>query len=172
VPKKRPFHYQNRNPPPKTHPHSNQWDQSHPGFLETDTVAHCGESFCGTFAYTIDCVDIATGWTEQRAARGKGETDVLKQIKDIETSLPFPLLGFDWDNGYEFLNYHLIRHFTHRKQIQREKLVEWEKKKHLKQESKKEYTFSELLDWYLDHPRAKRKKTYLRDIEMSVILKE
>jgi hypothetical protein len=68
------------------------------------------------FAYTIDCVDIATGWTEQRAVWGKGESDVLEQIKDIETSLPFPLLGFDCDNGSEFLNHHLFQHFTQRKQ--------------------------------------------------------
>jgi hypothetical protein len=70
----------------------------------------------GMFAFTIDCVDIATGWTEQRAVWGKGETYVLQQIKDIEASLPFPLLGFDCDNGGEFLNYHLLRHFTERKQ--------------------------------------------------------
>ena len=70
----------------------------------------------GMFAFTIDCVDIATGWTEQRAVWGKGETDVLEQIKDIEGTLPFPLLGFDCDNGGEFLNYHLLRHFTERKQ--------------------------------------------------------
>jgi hypothetical protein len=67
------------------------------------------------FAYTIDCVDIATGWTEQRAVWGKGETDVLEQIKQIEKALPFPLLGFDCDNGGEFLNYHLLRHFAQRK---------------------------------------------------------
>ena len=66
------------------------------------------------FAYTIDCVDIATGWTEQRAVWGKGETGVLTQIHDIEKNLPFPLLGFDSDNGSEFLNYHLLRHFTKR----------------------------------------------------------
>jgi hypothetical protein len=95
---------------------TNQWDQSRPGFLEADTVAHCGESLSGTFAYTIDCVDIATGWTEQRAVWGKGECDVLEQIKDIESSLPFPLLGFDCDNGSEFLNHHLFKHFTQRKQ--------------------------------------------------------
>jgi hypothetical protein len=100
---------------------TNQWDESRPGFLEADTVAHCGESVSGMFAYTIDCVDIATGWTEQRAVWGKGETGVLEQIKDIEQSLPFPLLGFDCDNGSEFLNYHLwlkshlrLRHFSHR----------------------------------------------------------
>ncbi len=95
---------------------TNQWDESHPGFLEADTVAHCGTSMAGMFAFTIDCVDIATGWTEQRAVWGKGETDVLAQIKDIEVSLPFPLLGFDSDNGGEFLNYHLLRHFTEREQ--------------------------------------------------------
>lgn len=69
----------------------------------------------GMFAFTIDCVDIATGWTEQRAVWGKGETDVVAKVKDIETSLPFPLLGFDSDNGSEFLNHHLLRHFTDRK---------------------------------------------------------
>jgi len=94
---------------------TNQWDESKPGFLEADTVAHCGESLSGMFAYTIDCVDIATGWTEQRAVWGKGETDTLEQIKQIEKTLPFPLLGFDCDNGGEFLNYHLLRHFTKRK---------------------------------------------------------
>jgi hypothetical protein len=92
-----------------------QWDESRPGFLEADTVAHCGTSMAGMFAFTIDCVDIATGWTEQRAVWGKGETAVVEQIKDIEASLPFPLQGFDSDNGSEFLNYHLLRHFAERK---------------------------------------------------------
>ena len=95
---------------------TNQWDESRPGFLEADTVAHCGEALSGTFVYTIDTVDIATGWTEQRAVWGRGETGVLEQIRDIERSLPFPLLGFDSDNGSEFLNYHLLRHFTERKE--------------------------------------------------------
>lgn len=95
---------------------TNQWDESRPGFVEADTVAHCGESTMGMYALTLDCVDIATGWTEQRAVWGKGEAGVLEQIKDIEESLPFPLLGFDSDNGSEFLNHHLLRHFTARKQ--------------------------------------------------------
>jgi hypothetical protein len=95
---------------------TNQWDESKPGFLEADTVAHCGESLSGMFVYTLDTVDIATGWTEQRAVWGKGETGILEQIKDIEKFLPFPLLGFDSDNGSEFLNYHLFRHFSQRHQ--------------------------------------------------------
>ena len=95
---------------------TNQWDELRPGFLEADTVAHCGDSTAGMYVNTIDFVDIAIGWTEQRAVWGKGETGVLEQIRNIETTLPFPILGFDCDNGGEFLNYHLQRHFTERKQ--------------------------------------------------------
>ncbi len=90
----------------------NQWDESRPGFLEADTVAHCGGTVDGTFVNTLDCVDIATGWTEQRAVWGKNHQDVISQIKDIEQSLPFPIRGFDVDNGSEFLNYHLLRYLT------------------------------------------------------------
>jgi hypothetical protein len=94
---------------------TNQWDEFRPGFLEADTVAHCGSSTEGMYANTIDCVDIATGWTEQRAVWGKNYQDVIDQIKDIEQSLPFPIRGFDADNGGEFLNHHLFRYLTERK---------------------------------------------------------
>jgi hypothetical protein len=93
---------------------TNQWNEFQPGFIEADTVAHCGESLSGDFVYTIDFVDIATGWSEQRAVFGKGEHGVLEQIKDIESSLPFPILGFDSDNGSEFLNYRLMKYFLQR----------------------------------------------------------
>jgi hypothetical protein len=94
---------------------TNQWDETQPGFVEADTVAHCGNSIAGMFAYTVNCVDIATTWTEQRAVWGKGELGVLQAIENIEHSLPFPLNGFDCDNGSEFLNWHLHRNLTQRK---------------------------------------------------------
>jgi hypothetical protein len=93
-----------------------QWDEKRPGFLEVDSVSHCGSSTEGVYVSTIDCVDIATTWTEQRAVWGKGYQPVIEQIGDIEKSLPFPLLGVDSDNGGEFLNYHLLRHLTEREQ--------------------------------------------------------
>jgi len=92
-----------------------QWDKTKPGFIEADTVAHCGNSIAGIFVYTISCVDIATGWNEQRAVWGKGESGVLDAIQKIEQSLPFEILGFDCDDGSEFLNWHLLRHFAERK---------------------------------------------------------
>ena len=72
---------------------TNQWDESRPGFVEADTVAHCGESTMGMYALTLDCVDIATGWTEQRAVWGKGEAGVLEQIKGYRREPPIP---FTW----------------------------------------------------------------------------
>ena len=93
---------------------TNQWNERRPGFLEADTVAHCGDSMAGQFVFTLDLTDLATGWTEQRAVWGKGERGVLEQIVSIEAALPFTILGFDCDNGGEFLQWHLIRYFQDR----------------------------------------------------------
>jgi hypothetical protein len=93
---------------------TNQWNEHVPGFLEADTVAHCGSSVAGMFVYTVNITDIATGWTEQRATWGKGEQGVLAAIQGIEEALPFPVRGFDCDNGSEFLNWPLLKYFTHR----------------------------------------------------------
>jgi len=87
------------------------WDSEIPGFVEADTVAHCGNSLLGEFIWSLTLTDIATTWTEMRAIWGKGSGGVLTQIKDIEKGLPFELRGFDCDNGSEFLNYHLLRYF-------------------------------------------------------------
>lgn len=94
---------------------TDQWDESRPGFLEADTVAHCGTSMEGMFVFTVNCIDMATGWCEQRAVWGKGEHGVLEALKDVEQNLPFPILGFDCDNGSEFLNWHIHKYFTDRR---------------------------------------------------------
>lgn len=93
---------------------TNQWDERRPGFLEADTVAHCGCSMAGMFIFTVNTVDLATGWTEQRAVWGKGEQGVLAALKSVEAVLPFHLRGFDCDNGGEFLNWTILKHFQHR----------------------------------------------------------
>lgn len=68
----------------------------------------------GSFIWSITYTDIITGWTAQRAVWNKGYQGVLEQTQDVERTLPFPILGFDTDNGGEFLNHHLIRYFTGR----------------------------------------------------------
>lgn len=93
---------------------TDNWDVTRPGFLEADTVAHCGNSLAGNFAWSLTMTDILTGWTENRATWNKGADGVIKQIKSIEKSLPFEMLGCDCDNGSEFLNHHLIRYMMNR----------------------------------------------------------
>ena len=88
------------------------WDITQPGFVEADTVAHCGNSLAGDFVWSLTMTDIYTGWTECRATWNKGAKGVVAQIQSIEAALPFPLRGFDCDNGSEFLNHHLLRYFT------------------------------------------------------------
>ncbi len=97
--------------PIRTH----NWDITRPGFVEADTVAHCGNSLAGDFIWSLTLTDIHTGWTECRATWNNGATGVIKQIKNIQTGLPFELKGFDCDNGSEFLNHHLLRYFTEHK---------------------------------------------------------
>lgn len=88
------------------------WDVSQPGFMEADTVAHCGDSLAGNFVWSLTLTDILTGWTECRATWNKGAQGVITQIQAIEAALPFPMRGFDCDNGSEFLNHHLLRYFS------------------------------------------------------------
>ena len=63
--------------------------------------------------------DIHTTWTVNRAVWNKDATGVVEKVKDVEEALPFPILGFDCDNGSEFLNWHFERYFRHRPKEQK-----------------------------------------------------
>lgn len=91
---------------------TDHWDVKQPGFMEADTVAHCGNSISGSYVWSVTLTDICSCWTEIRAVWNKGSAGVVDQIRDIEINLPFKILGFDCDNGSEFLNWHLVRHFN------------------------------------------------------------
>jgi hypothetical protein len=90
------------------------WDLSTPGYLEADSVAHCGGSLAGDFIWSLTYTDIFSGWTEGRAVWNKGAAGVLAATREMEGTLPFALLGFDCDNGSEFLNHHLWGYLTKR----------------------------------------------------------
>lgn len=87
-----------------------EWDDTKPGFMEMDLVAHCGDNAAGQFIYTLTAVDVATGWTECLAIPNKTQFAVSTAIKAMRLRLPFPLLGIDCDNGSEFINDLLYRY--------------------------------------------------------------
>jgi len=91
------------------------WDLLRPGYLEADSVAHCGGSLAGDFIWSVTYTDILSGWTEGGAVWNKGATGVLAATREVEQRLPFELLGFDSDNGGEFLNHHLWAYMRERK---------------------------------------------------------
>ena len=84
------------------------FEEDKAGWLEVDTVALCGGSVAGEFVWMVDAVDYATTWVEVRPIWGRGQHGTLRALQDIETDLPFPLLGLDSDNGGEFLNHHVL----------------------------------------------------------------
>jgi hypothetical protein len=81
-----------------------EWNEKCPGYVEMDTVAHCGESTRGQYVVTLDVTDIETGWSEQRAAINKASKHVYAEFKEIRARLPFKLYGIDCDSGAEFIN--------------------------------------------------------------------
>ena len=85
------------------------WDSPAPGFGEVDTVAHCGASLLGDYAYTVQYTDVATIWTCLSGQWNKGEEATKRSIERIKRRLPFPLQGIDPDSGSEFINWHLKR---------------------------------------------------------------
>ena len=85
------------------------WDERRPGFVEMDTVAHCGDSTRGQYVVTLDVTDIETTWSEQRAALNKAQAHVFPEVKEIRRRLPFDLLGIDSDGGGEFINDEMYR---------------------------------------------------------------
>ena len=84
-----------------------EWTEEGPGWLEADTVALCGGSLDDRHLWMLDAVDIQTHWIELRALANRGQHSTLEQLRDLEESLPFALLGLDSDNGGEFINHHV-----------------------------------------------------------------
>ncbi|MGD0904455.1 MAG: hypothetical protein ABR924_16070, partial [Terracidiphilus sp.] len=81
------------------------WNEKRAGFLEADSVAHCGSSLAGNFIWSLTFTDLASAWTSGRVVWNKGAAGVLEQTRQVEEQLPFALLGLDFDNGTEWLNW-------------------------------------------------------------------
>ncbi|HEX6478165.1 MAG TPA: transposase family protein [Ktedonobacteraceae bacterium] len=81
-----------------------EWNETRPGFLEADLVAHCGTDIEGGYLYTLTLTDVATGWTECLPLLYRSQETVLAALQQARTLFPFPMLGIDTDNGGEFIN--------------------------------------------------------------------
>lgn len=88
------------------------WETSEPGFLEGDTVAHCGGSLSGEFIWSLTATDICTTWTEVRATWHKTAASIVQRIAEIQAAIPFPMQAWNSDCGGEFINHALVKYFS------------------------------------------------------------
>ena len=85
-----------------------EWDDARPGFVEMDLVGHEGGNPFGEFCFTLTMTDVATGFTVNRSVKNKAAAYVTEAIECARRLFPFPILGIDSDNGWEFINAHLF----------------------------------------------------------------
>ena len=88
------------------------WNNPLPGFMEADLVSHGGENVAGSFAHTLVLTDIASGWTECVALAVRESSLIVEALTRLRTTMPFPLRGFDTDNGSEFINEAVLAYCT------------------------------------------------------------
>lgn len=90
------------------------WDTADPGHFETDLVHHGGESASGEYGYTLQLIDVATGWSERVMLLGRGQQAMEVAFTQVLERLPFEVKELHPDNGTEFFNYHLVRFWKER----------------------------------------------------------
>jgi hypothetical protein len=92
------------------------WDLAQPGHCETDVVHHCGSTASGEYLYTLQMIDVATGWSERYAVLGRSFLVMRDAFLVFLSRLPFPLKEIHPDNGSEFFNHHMLRFWGDRVQ--------------------------------------------------------
>lgn len=85
---------------------SGPWNDAPVGTLQIDTVAHCGDTIAGDFAYTVNATDVPTLWGSRRAQWNKGQEATVDSMEAIDADVPFPVREWHPDSGSEFINWH------------------------------------------------------------------
>ena len=82
------------------------------GHIEIDTVAHCGDSMSGTFAWTVTATDILSNWTDVLTIWGKNSDAVCLALKIMKKGSPIKWKAIYVDNGSEFVNETIEAYFS------------------------------------------------------------
>jgi len=87
------------------------WDETTPGHFEVDLVHHGGPEAKGHFIYSLQMVDVATGWTVPSAMLGRSRRVMVDAFCRCELRIPFPIIEIHPDNGSEFFTDSLLEHW-------------------------------------------------------------
>ena len=86
---------------------SHTWQGLPAGYLQMDTVVHCGDLLTGDVVYSVGGVDFATYWSEYTAQWNKGKEATRESIEMLLERFPFAIIEIHPDTGDEFINYHV-----------------------------------------------------------------
>lgn len=75
-----------------------------PGYYQIDLVGHDGGNPNGQFAFTLNAVELFSGWVEPRILLNKAQRWSQQAVKSIQNASPLPLKGLHSDNDSAFLN--------------------------------------------------------------------
>jgi len=81
------------------------WENPDPGCGEIDSVAHCGCTAEGRFAYSVQYKDIALSWCFLEGQMGKDKQETVASLERMRQRSPFLLRWLDPDTGSEFINW-------------------------------------------------------------------
>lgn len=88
---------------------SSELNRTVAGHYQIDLVGHDGGNPNGHFAFTLNAVELSSGWIEPQILLNKAHRWAKEAIGRINTISPVPILSFHSDNDSSFLNEHLQR---------------------------------------------------------------
>ena len=91
---------------------SHTWKGLPPGYVQVDSVVHCGDRLTGDVVYSVGTVDFATYWSDYSVQWNKGQIATCDSLQTLHKRLPFPLKEIHPDTGNEFINYHMHKWAT------------------------------------------------------------
>jgi len=75
-----------------------------PGHYQIDLVGHDGGNPNGQFGFSLNAVELSSGWIELRVVLNKAHSWTKKALQDIKANAPVPVLSLHSDNDSSFLN--------------------------------------------------------------------
>jgi hypothetical protein len=75
-----------------------------PGHFQIDLVGHEGGNPNGHFAFTLDAVELYSGWVEPRILQNKAQIWVKKALESVKDTTPLPIKSLHSDNDSAFIN--------------------------------------------------------------------
>ena len=75
-----------------------------PGHFQIDLVGHDGGNPNGHFAFSLNAVELYSGWVEPRILLNKAHRWVKKTVESVKTTTVLPLVSLHSDNDSAFIN--------------------------------------------------------------------